>query len=668
MAVPAVVLAVVPMGAAGTAPALAAGFTQTTAHFHAVNLGPGHDHSCDIIYDLYVPNDAGASHQVPAILTTNGFGGSKADQSGEAALWASHDYEVLSYSGLGFGDSSCPIELDSPEWDGRAASQLVTLLGSRPEVIKDNAATHDPRIGTWGGSYGGGFQFALAAVDNRIDAMIPEITWNDLAYSLIPNNNSPNFLYDQLANPGVEKVEWTSLFFAEGQSEPVQHPGLSGWTDNAGGAAGSGSFNPRCPGFDQAACDAQVQGAADGYPNAATIATLHSVSAQQRFFQGCPAGNYPPTLLAQGQNDTLFTMADAVANYRGTKSCGGTAKLVLKEGGHSGANAAGEYNNTDLSKGYLTQMELNWFDHYLKGSHVSTGPEVEYFRDWVTYDQSGWAKPAYAGAESWPVGKTETLYLSGSGDLVPSLDQVKAGTVNFAAPIVAPFSYSETSALQGSFNSIAPTDPPGTAATFTTGVLSHDIDSVGIPTADFMLSDANATASVLPSLNVVLFGKIYDLDASGTATLVHRIVSPVRIADITKPVHINLPGVAHRYAAGHRLQLVLATTDAAYVGSRAPHVLTIAPDPQHPGTLTLPVVSASEGRATAESAQDTKAASSSVLPDTAAPARGSSGILLLLVAAVFATAALVVRPPGNRSGRGPGIRRRRRWPDGRSPR
>jgi hypothetical protein len=611
------VLALVSIGATAPTGVLATTFTKTTgAHFHATNLGPGHDHSCDIIYDLYVPDDASAAHRVPAILTTNGFGGSKNDAAGEAALWATHDYEVLSYSGLGFGDSSCPIELDSPEWDGAAASQLVTFLGSRPEVLKDNAATHDPRIATWGGSYGGGFQFALAAVDNRVDAMVPEITWNDLSYSLIPNNYSRTLRYDQLANPGVEKMEWINLFFALGNSEPAQHPGLSGWTDNVGGAPATGSFNPACPGFDQSACTSYAQGVADGYPNATTISTLHSVSAQQRFFQGCHARRYPPTLLAQGQNDTLFNMADAVANYRGRRSCGGTAKLVLKEGGHSGPDAPGEYNNTDPSKGYVTQMELNWFDHYLKGTGVSTGPAVEYFQDWAGYDHTGSAAPAYAAAGAWPVGTTKTLYFSGGGDLVPSRSRVQAGAVSFAAPVQAPFSYSETSEFQSSgLDTIPPTDPPGTFASFTTGALTDDVVSVGIPTADFMLSDLDPV-SPLPSTDVVLFGKIYDIDPAGNKTLVHRIVSPLRVTDLSRPVHINLPGVVHQYAKGHRLQLVLATTDTAYVGSRAPHALTITSDPSHPGTLALPVMSAAEG---ADIPAPGLAAGPGLLPNIAIP-------------------------------------------------
>ena len=46
----------------------------------------------------------------------------------------------------------------------------------------------DPRVGTIGGSYGGGFQFAVAGIDARVDALVPMITWNDLSYSLGPNN------------------------------------------------------------------------------------------------------------------------------------------------------------------------------------------------------------------------------------------------------------------------------------------------------------------------------------------------------------------------------------------------------------------------------------------------------------------------------------------------
>lgn len=78
----------------------------------------------------------------------------------------------------------------------------------------------------------------------------------------------------------------------------------------------------------------------------------------------------------------------------------------------------------------------------------------------------------------------------------------------------------------------------------------------------------------------------------GTVTLVNRLVSPIRVADLSKPVSVTLPGVAHRYAAGDRIELVLAATDDAYLGNRAPNVLSVAIDGANPGTLNLPVVAA----------------------------------------------------------------------------
>ena len=60
---------------------------------------------------------------MPAILATNGFGGSKDDQAGIGTAFAGRDYAVLSYSGLGFGGSGCKITLDDPDYDGRAGSQ-----------------------------------------------------------------------------------------------------------------------------------------------------------------------------------------------------------------------------------------------------------------------------------------------------------------------------------------------------------------------------------------------------------------------------------------------------------------------------------------------------------------------------------------------------------------
>src|SRR3954447_6474290 len=117
--------------AATAAPASAAspGYDIKTLHFD-VTVGPPNDrHHCDIIGDIYKPVTATAAHPAPAILTTNGFGGSKDDQADMAKLAAQRGYVVLSYSGLGFGGSGCKITLDDRDYDGKAGSQLVTFLG-----------------------------------------------------------------------------------------------------------------------------------------------------------------------------------------------------------------------------------------------------------------------------------------------------------------------------------------------------------------------------------------------------------------------------------------------------------------------------------------------------------------------------------------------------------
>ena len=602
--------AILPAAALGGHTAHAAGgpgYARTSGTLHATGLGPNADQACDLVYDLYVPDQASAASPVPAILTTNGFGGSKTSQASVAAMFAQHGYEVLSYSGLGFGGSTCNIELDSPEWDGRAASRFVDLLAKRDEVAKDGA--DDPVLGTWGGSYGGGFQFALASVDPRVDAMIPLITWNDLAYSLAPNNDAPNRIYTASA-AGVPKYQWTEVFFADGMAQPAINAGASG--------------NPPtgCPGFDRFACTSNADTAARGYPSADTTAFLRHASAEYELFDNPSHPHVPPMMLIQGENDTLFNFNDAVANYNGAVRSGADVKLVFQEGGHSGPGAPGETNDQDVSRGYLDQLYLNWFNHYLKHDGTDTGARVEYFQDWVTYDHSGSAGAAYGRSGSYPVGDQKTYWLSGTGSLVDDpAAVVYGGTSTFANPPGGqPGSYSETSEVG---QKAAPTDPPGESVAYTTAPLAADTDVVGIPEAQITLSSTTGSRVNDPADMAVIFGKIYDVAPDGSVSLVHGIVSPVRIGDPGKPVHINLPGQVHRYARGHSIRLVLAATDQAYTGSRVPDVITVRVDPSSPSTLTLPVA---------------PPAPAANVPETPA-----SAALLLLAAPAVAAAALLRR-------------------------
>lgn len=603
-----------PPPASGTRTALDQVDVYTGLHF-TVPAGTddlGNPQTCVIDADLYKPHHADAAHPVPSILTTNGFGGSKADQAGLGRAFAERGYAVLSYTGLGFPDSGCKISLDDPGVDGVAASHLVTFLGGGGSAAYDSSdlagtaggagtlavdftklddpATHDPRLGMIGGSYGGQIQFATAATDPRVDTLVPLITWNDLRYSLAPNNTAftTGVTYaDQ--TPGTEKVGWTGLFFGVGIADGIQ------------GAAIDPTRNVGCPNFVQEACLAKATLDTAGYPTPDTFRLTDRVS----------VGHYldkihVPVFLIQGENDTLFNLQEAVATYRGLKARQVPVTMAWQSWGHSGGangNSGAAPGELDLSgqqiEGtYLGQRIEDWFDHYLKDSTVGTGPEFAYFRDWVSY--TGNAAPAYASASSYPVGSPKPWYLSGSGDLVANRAAVAPGSVSWTNPGGGAFgSYSEVSGLEGQVpagtlppGTTAPFDTPGTFGAWTSAPLATPATVVGVPTLDvrFTAPTVTTTQSAGPAGQLQVFAKLYDVAPDGTKTLVNKLISPVRVGDVTRSVHIELPGIVHRVEAGHRLQLVLAGSDAAYKNAYAAQPVTVTADPLSPAVLRIPLV------------------------------------------------------------------------------
>ncbi len=520
--------------AASPAVHAATGYTVTTLHFDTI-VGPLDDTHCDVVGDLYVPTSATASHPAPAILTTNGFGGAKDDASQKtiADTLAGAGYVVLSYSGLGFGGSGCKITLDDPDWDGKAARQLVDFLATLPEVLRDRPG--DPRIGMIGGSYGGQIQFAVASIDPRVDALIPIITWNDLTYSLAPQR--------------VHKKEWTSLFF-----------GL-GIVDGVTGAQNDPTRLVGCPNFTDEACTAKAELEALGYPTPATEALARRVSVVSYVDR-----IHAPTLLVQGQADTLFNLNEAARTYAALRAQGTPVSMVWQSWGHSNSTPApGESD-------YLAGRYLQWFAHYLRHDPASPGPTFSYYRAWTG---------SYVSASGYPVGRATALSLV-------------TDTQSYAnAPGGVPTSYSETSALQGSTvpdQSTPPADAPGTFASWTSPPLTGDLVTVGASTLDITLDCPAAALSQAtgPAGQLVVFAKLYDVAPDGTITLWNRLISPTRVLDVTKPVHIELPGTVQLWRAGHRIRLVLAASDAAYAGN-----VPVFPVTVHSGQsqlLSLPVV------------------------------------------------------------------------------
>jgi putative CocE/NonD family hydrolase len=579
-----------------TTPAQAAGpgYTVKSLTF-TLPVDGGSESRCVVDADLYQPAGVDHAHPAPAILTTNGFGGSKADGQTDAIAkaFAARGYVALAYSGLGFGKSGCRISLDDPRIDGEAASGLVSFLGgtkAADDGTKVDFVTldkpGDPRVGMIGGSYGGAVQLAAASVDPRIDAIVPLITWNDLSYSLDPNNTD---LAGGVTSrtPGVYKTQWTNGFFLIGQLD-----GLVNYaTDPSRVSVG-------CVNFTQAACDTKSLLDSGRYPAARTAADLayaRSVSPVSYLSKV-----RTPTLLVQGEDDTLFNLNEAAATYRTLHAQGTPVKMIWQSWGHSGGMsdpAPGELNLStgNLESSYVGQRILAWFGHYLRRQPVDTGPQFAYYRDWVGDPDPGTgADPAYATSGSYPVGSTQPLYLSGDGSLVTSDSAVERGAQQYGNWPLVPTSHSESS-LAGFLGlpDPAPYDTPGTYVSYTSAPLTGDVDVAGTPKATLSVVSPAADRSQSTadaSGDLVVFAKLYDVAPDGTETLVNRLVAPARVPDATLPFTVTLPGIVHRYAAGHRLRFVVAASDDAYYGNQGvkPVILTSAPGAT--GVLDLPVV------------------------------------------------------------------------------
>ncbi|MCR8943275.1 CocE/NonD family hydrolase [Streptomyces sp. OUCMDZ-4982] len=569
-----------PLVLAGPAHAEPAPYTVTPLKF-TVQAG---GRSCTVDADLYRPAGVDADRPAPAVLATNGFGGSKSDGSTDAIgrAVAARGYVGLVYSGLGFGKSGCLITLDDPAIDGKAASGLLDFLGGTRAADDGTRADYvvqdgegDPRVGMIGGSYGGAIQLATASVDPRLDALVPLITWNDLAYALAPNNTGARTGVTS-DTPGVFKWQWTNGFYLIGEGQPLLNPSLD-----------PSRFNRLdCLHFAAQACETIRLLNSGRYPADkadAMLAYARSVSPVS-YLDRVKA----PTLIVQGQADSLFNLNEATATYKTLKAQGTPAKMIWQSWGHSGGQVLGELDLSEgnLESSYVGQRVLAWFDRYLqKKTETDTGPEFAYYRSW----QSG-----YGTADRLPA-LSQQLYLSGDGKLVDNRSKVVRGSRQYTNWLV-PTSHSESSiAPLIGLPDPKPYDTKGTYLGWRSAPLTAPLDVVGAPKATLKVVSPKAERvqnSGDASDKLVLFAKVYDVAPDGTRTLVNRLVSPVRVPDVTRPFTVELPGIVHRYEKGHRLEFVIAASDTAYFGNRGIKPVTVVSAPEDTGVLELPVVPA----------------------------------------------------------------------------
>ncbi|MER7938302.1 MULTISPECIES: CocE/NonD family hydrolase [unclassified Streptomyces] len=457
----------------------------------------------------------------PAVLLAHGFGGSKDDTREEAEDLARHGYAVLTWSARGFGRSTGRIGLNDPKGEVADVSRLLDWLAAQPQVRLDGPG--DPRVGIAGGSYGGAISLLAAGHDRRVDAIAPSITYWNLADALFPN--------------GVFKKLWAGIFF------------------NTGGG---------CARFEPDLCAMYDRVAETGRPDAAAVKLL-----EERSPSAVGSRIKIPTLLFQGQTDSLFTLAQSDAAAKAIRANGAPVDVDWIAGGHDGG---------DLETGRVEGRITSWFDHYLKGDRATgTGPAFRITRTGGVDSTDGTARLRGATSNTYPglADDPKSIPLTGGTQRVENPAGATPPAVSALPGLGAAGGLSQLSSL-GLGVSL---DFPGQYAHFDSAPVADTVQITGSPTATVHVTSTSDDA--------VLFGKVYDVGPGGTRkVLPAQLVTPVRVegAKQGKDVTITLPAVDHEVQKGHRLSLVLASTDLGYASPAAPAVYTVSLK----GALTVP--------------------------------------------------------------------------------
>jgi ABC-2 type transport system ATP-binding protein len=304
---------------------------------------------------------ATAAHRAPTVLMGPGWGAAGDTNTSTVGLFGSlgigalqaRGYNVLTWDPRGFGQSTGTVEIDSADFEGRDVQRMFDWIATQPQVQLDGP--RDPRVGMAGGSYGGGIQLIAAAIDCRVDAIVPMIAWHSLSTSLYKADTPKN--------------GWSGLLYA---------------------AAAGRSLDPHIH---------------SAYASSITNAII-SQADQDWFASRGPADLVKritiPTLIVQGTVDTLFTLDEGITNYRILRERRVPTAMLWFCGGHGAClTDAGDPNRVGTAT-------MAWLDRYLKrDASVDTGPRFDFI------DQNGKRYPA----DDYPLPAGNPITAAGSGTL-----------------------------------------------------------------------------------------------------------------------------------------------------------------------------------------------------------------------------------------------------------
>lgn len=294
----------------------------------------------------------------PLVVHSHGWSGSRItalDSDGEvdpnsahfagiselASALPFHNYVVVSFDERGHGDSkNANARVIDPEAETQDAIAVLdwvakySVLGTLP--VRLDPITQDMPVGLLGLSYGGGFQFPLAALDPRVDVIVPNGTWHDLQYALVPNDAVKGGFDSLLClTATLSSVALTPLVQNVCNFMGPTASGTTGVTsatirtrqDLADAASGPLAM-PRPVGEDELIDFFHGHGL--GYFRERELLALPWRAGEAKAFQQRPVD----VLLIQGNRDVLFNYTEGFWNYQYLSQAGGDVRLLSTEGGH----------------------------------------------------------------------------------------------------------------------------------------------------------------------------------------------------------------------------------------------------------------------------------------------------------------------------------------------
>jgi len=436
---------------------------------------------------------ASASEPAPTILMGPGWSLAGDTSTDGAALFGAlsingmweNGYNVLTWDPRGFGASEGVASVNDPALEGRDTQALLDFVAAQPEAQLDGDG--DPRAGMVGFSYGGGIQLTLAGIDCRVDAIVPGIAWHSLGTSLYKAE--------------TVKTGWSQILTTTVDPERLDphivSAAESGLRDGSLSDEDRDWFLSRGPG--------------DELVGAVTV----------------------PTLLIGGTVDTLFTLDEAITNYRLLQANEVPVAMVWFCGGHG----------TCLTEtGDTTQVATSsfaWLDRYLKGNE--SAPELPAL-DLVDQDGTRWIATEL-GQE------LEPLAVEGGGTLSLTDDSVSGG---------GPLDLDPADPLGGLVANVTPTRAE-VALEVQSEPLDDDVLLLGAPTLTLTYS------GVLPEgeTDGRVFAQLIDDE---TGLVVGNQITPIALVldDEEQTVEVPLEVIAHHLDAGATLTLQIVASTTAY--------------------------------------------------------------------------------------------------------